>query len=46
MSIYCNDDLHLGVVCWGWHTIVARIQVGHVKVETKIVPHNFDLEWH
>ncbi len=46
MSIYCNDDLHLGVVCWGWHTIVVRIQVGHVNVETKIVPHNFDLEWH
>jgi hypothetical protein len=24
MSIYCNYDLHLGMVCWGWHTIVYK----------------------
>jgi hypothetical protein len=24
MSIYCNDDQHLGMVCWGWRTIVYK----------------------
>jgi Ca2+-dependent lipid-binding protein len=46
MSIYCNDDLHLGVVWIGVGTQqFVRIQVGQVKVETMIVSHNFNPKW-
>jgi Ca2+-dependent lipid-binding protein len=46
MSIYCNDDLHLGVVWIGVGIQqFIRIQVGHVKAETKIVSHNFNPKW-
>jgi hypothetical protein len=45
-NIYCNDDLHLGVVWIGFSIQqFARIQVGHVKAKFKIVQHNFNLEW-
>jgi Ca2+-dependent lipid-binding protein len=46
MSIYCNDDLHLGVL-WIGDGIqqFVRIQMGHVKAETKIVSHNLNPKW-
>jgi hypothetical protein len=45
MSIYCNDDLHLGVMWIGAGIQqFVRIQMWHVKAETK-VSHNLNPKW-